>query len=102
MSFPDPASRSGPRPNPAPPLPPSHPRRYNFQSTRATAQPGSLDAENGIYATAFDVTGTRFITAEADKTIKIWSEDANAVEEEHPIDMKAWRKACLLEERGRY
>lgn len=75
---------------------------YNFQSTRATAQPGSLDAENGIYCSTFDVTGTRFITGEADKSIKIWKEDENAVEEEHPIDMKAWSKVCKAEARGRY
>ena len=37
-------------------------------------QPGSLDAEAGIYASAFDMSGTRLITGEADKTIKIWRE----------------------------
>jgi hypothetical protein len=33
-------------------------------------QPGSLESESGIFAAAFDVTGSRLVTAEADKTIK--------------------------------
>ena len=42
-------------------------------------QPGSLDSESGVFATAFDRTGSRLITCEADKTIKIWKEDETAV-----------------------
>jgi pleiotropic regulator 1 len=42
-------------------------------------QPGSLDAEAGIFASTFDQTGSRLITCEADKTIKIWKEDEEAV-----------------------
>jgi pleiotropic regulator 1 len=38
------------------------------------AQPGSLESENGIFCSAFDKSGTRLITGEADKTIKIWKE----------------------------
>ena len=38
-------------------------------------QPGSLDAEAGICASAFDQTGSRLITGEADKTIKVWCEE---------------------------
>ncbi|XP_059306586.1 protein pleiotropic regulatory locus 1-like [Lycium ferocissimum] len=48
---------------------------YNFQQTRTMVQPGSLDSEAGIYALAFDVTGTRLISCEVDKTIKMWKQD---------------------------
>lgn len=30
---------------------------YCFQKTNTIAQPGSLDAETGIFASAFDLTG---------------------------------------------
>ncbi|EEY61224.1 pre-mRNA-splicing factor prp46, putative [Phytophthora infestans T30-4] len=65
---------------------------YCFQSDSTKAQPGSLDSETGIYASAFDKTGLRFITCEADKTIKVWQEDSSASEESHPIDMAEWTK----------
>jgi len=61
---------------------------YSFQSIVTPPQPGSLDAEAGIFALAFDQTGSRLITAEADKTIKIYREDEDATEETHPIN---WR-----------
>ena len=73
-----------------------------FQSSSTVAQPGSLDAENGIFAAEFDLTGTRLITCEADKTIKIWKEDDGASEVSHPIDMAAWRKKCIAESKRRY
>lgn len=59
-----------------------------FQQSETIPQPGSLDSEAGIYAMAFDVTGTRLVTCEADKTIKMWKEDENATPETHPIDFK--------------
>lgn len=88
---------------------------YCFHEELTKAQPGSLDSEAGIYASTFDKTGLyvivldptcddvdidarsaafirRFITCEADKTIKVWEEDASASEESHPIDMKQWTK----------
>lgn len=37
---------------------------------------------------SFDVTGTRLVTCEADKTIKMWREDPDATEETHPIVFK--------------
>ena len=46
-----------------------------FQRLRSVPQPGSLDCEAAIYAAAFDQTGLRLITAEGDKTIKVWCED---------------------------
>lgn len=61
---------------------------YNFQQTQTKAQPGSLDSECGILASKFDHSGTRLITAEADKSIKVWKEDERATEETHPIE---WR-----------
>ena len=75
---------------------------YCFQQSTTVAQPGSLDAENGIFACEFDLTGTRLITCEADKTIKIWKEDDRASELSHPIDMPKWRKKCIAEAKRRY
>jgi pleiotropic regulator 1 len=58
---------------------------YNFQSVQSLVQPGSLESEAGIFCSSFDRTGTRLLTGEADKTIKVWKEDPNATEESHPI-----------------
>lgn len=52
---------------------------YNFQRLQGTAQPGSLDSECGIFAMTFDQSSSRLITCEADKTIKIYKEDDQAV-----------------------
>lgn len=52
---------------------------YNFQRIQAAVQPGSIDSEAGIFAATFDKSGTRLITCEADKTIKIYKEDETAV-----------------------
>lgn len=52
---------------------------YNFQRLQAAAQPGSLDSEAGIFAMTFDLSSSRLITCEADKTIKIYKEDDTAV-----------------------
>lgn len=57
---------------------------HNFQQSQTVVQPGSLDSEAGIYALAYDITGTRLVTCEADKTIKMWKEDENATPESHP------------------
>lgn len=61
---------------------------HRFQYLDSVAQPGSLDAEAGIMSSTFDLTGMRFITGEADKTIKVWRQDENATEESHPLE---WR-----------
>lgn len=61
---------------------------YNFQRLQAPVQPGSIDSEAGIFATTFDQSGTRLLSAEADKTVKIFKEDENASEESHPINWK--------------
>lgn len=63
---------------------------YNFQQLQTIPQPGSLSSEAGIYAVAFDQTGTRLFTCEADKTIKEWVQDENATPETHPV--KNWQK----------
>eukprot|EP00605_Chrysophyceae_sp_TOSAG23-4_P001146 GSChrysophyteH1.ASY1.ANO1.1253.1 assembled CDS len=63
---------------------------YCFQKTATTAQPGSLEAENGIFASAFDHSSTRLITCEADKSIKIWKENTSATPDTHPVDLNAW------------
>lgn len=65
---------------------------HRFQRIETVAQPGSLDAEAGIFASSFDVSGSRLVTCEADKTVKIWKEDPNATPETHPIDMVEWAK----------
>lgn len=49
---------------------------------------GSLDSEAGIYALCYDLTGSRLISCEADKTIKMWKEDENATPETHPLSYK--------------
>ncbi|CAI0410509.1 unnamed protein product [Linum tenue] len=58
----------------------------SFQRTRTVAQPGSLESENGVFAASFDVTGSRLVTCEADKTIKMWKEDDEATPETHPLN----------------
>ncbi|EIW71516.1 hypothetical protein TREMEDRAFT_27014 [Tremella mesenterica DSM 1558] len=45
-----------------------------FQHLKDIPQPGSLDAEAGVFCSSFDKTGTRLITGGADKTIKVYSE----------------------------
>ena len=52
---------------------------YNFQRIQSAAQPGSIDSEMGIFAMTFDQSGSRLLTCEADKSIKIYKEDDNAV-----------------------
>ncbi len=52
---------------------------YNFQRIQSAAQSGSIDSEMGIFALAFDQSGSRLLTCEADKTIKIYKEDETAV-----------------------
>jgi pleiotropic regulator 1 len=56
-----------------------------FQSMRTINQPGSLDGEAAIFASTFDHSGSRLITCEGDKTIKVWQEDANSTPETHPV-----------------
>jgi WD40 repeat protein len=43
------------------------------------AQPGLIDSEMGINVMTFDQSGSRLLTCEADKTIKIYKEDDEAV-----------------------
>ncbi len=52
---------------------------YNFQKLNSIAQPGSINSEAGIFALAFDHSGSRLVSAEADKSIKIYKEDETAV-----------------------
>lgn len=44
-----------------------------FQNMEDVPQPGSLEAEAGVFCSTFDQTGTRLITGGADKTIKVWA-----------------------------
>ncbi|GMH35070.1 hypothetical protein BSKO_02938 [Bryopsis sp. KO-2023] len=59
-----------------------------FQQENVTVQPGSLDSEAGVFAMAFDQTGSRLVTCEADKTIKMWKEDPDATPETHPVNFR--------------
>eukprot|EP00158_Paraphelidium_tribonemae_P008878 Partr_v1_DN28714_c0_g1_i2_m63106 putative Pleiotropic regulator 1 len=61
---------------------------YNYQSMNTIVQPGSLDSESAIYCSTFDRSGTRLITGEADKSIKMWKQDDKATPETHPISWK--------------
>ena len=61
---------------------------HRFQSLDTTAQPGSLEAEAGIFASTFDDRGLSLTCGEADKTIKIWQEDDQPTPESHPLDWK--------------
>lgn len=40
-----------------------------YQQVPPVVQPGSLESEAGVYAAAFDATGSRLITCNADKTV---------------------------------
>uniref|UniRef100_A0AC35EY31 Pleiotropic regulator 1 n=1 Tax=Panagrolaimus sp. PS1159 TaxID=55785 RepID=A0AC35EY31_9BILA len=70
--------------------------RFCFQKLHEAAQPGSIDSERGIFALTFDKSGTRLISAEADKSIKLFKEDPDATEETHPI---LWRPEILRKQR---
>ncbi|XP_062184560.1 protein pleiotropic regulatory locus 1-like isoform X1 [Phragmites australis] len=61
---------------------------HNFQQEQTIVQPGSLESEACIYALSYDVSGSRLVTCEADKTIKMWKEDLTATPETHPINFK--------------
>ena len=51
-----------------------------------------MDSEAGIFSMTFDGSGSRLITTDADKTIKIFKEDDTAVSLEHnPIH---FHKGC--------
>lgn len=47
-----------------------------FQNLDDIPQPGSLEAEAGLFTSTFDRTGTRLITGGADKTIKVYAEQS--------------------------
>jgi pleiotropic regulator 1 len=62
---------------------------FKFQEIDSQVQPGSLSSEAGIFSCCFDRSGLRMITAECDKTIKIWKEDENATPDTHPFPKEA-------------
>jgi pleiotropic regulator 1 len=55
-----------------------------YQRVDPIVQPGSLESEAGVYAAAFDVTGSRLITCNADKTIGCFRPVEDAAEATHP------------------
>lgn len=59
-----------------------------FQQQDSIVQPGSLDSEAGIYALAYDMSGSRLVSCEADKTVKMWREDEAATPQTHPVNFK--------------
>ncbi len=40
------------------------------------------------------MSGSRLVTCEADKTLKIWKEDLHATPDSDPVNMQAWTKEC--------
>lgn len=56
-----------------------------YQSTKVRVQPGSMENEAGVFALTFDHSGSRVITCEADKTVKMWRQDPEATPESHPL-----------------
>ncbi|KAL0857430.1 hypothetical protein Bca101_062584 [Brassica carinata] len=40
----------------------------------------------------YDQTGSRLVTCEADKTIKMWKQDENATPETHPLNFRPHKK----------
>ena len=56
-----------------------------YQKINTIAQSGSLSSELGIFCSTFDHSGSRLITGEADKTIKVWAPDDKATPETHPV-----------------
>jgi len=61
---------------------------YCFQELQSPVQPGSLDAENGILDVKFDMSESRLLTMNCDKTIKMYREDENATPETNPVEWK--------------
>jgi len=59
---------------------------YNFQKITSQPQPGSLSCEAGVFAVKFDQSSTLMITAECDKSVKIWRENETATKENFPIN----------------
>ncbi|GLI63421.1 hypothetical protein VaNZ11_006389 [Volvox africanus] len=55
-----------------------------FQQDETVVQPGSLESEATLYDMVFDMSGSRLITAEGDKTVKMWREVEDATPETHP------------------
>lgn len=57
-----------------------------FQRIKSRPQPGSISSEAGIFCCKFDNSGLRLLTAECDKTIKIWQQaDEDVVREENEL-----------------
>ena len=65
---------------------------YCFQHGMSIPQPGSLASEACILDAKFDQTGSRLITCDGDKSIKMYRQDVSATPSTHPIDMPAWTK----------
>lgn len=61
---------------------------HSFQQQQTKGQPGSLEGEQAIYALSYDVTGTRLVTCEADKTVKMWKQDETTMPHTHPLNSR--------------
>jgi len=64
---------------------------HKMQDIASPPQPGSLDAEAAINQLTFDRTGTRIISVESDKTIKLWKPDPEATPQSHPLDLSNFK-----------
>lgn len=47
------------------------------QEIKTINQPGSLEAENSIYDVKFDLSATRLISCECDKSVKVWEQESD-------------------------
>jgi pleiotropic regulator 1 len=56
-----------------------------FQNEATKVQPGSLESEAGVYALAFDRSGSRLLSCHGDKTIRVWREDDTATQSSVPL-----------------
>lgn len=59
-------------------------RRFDEHSQ--AVQPGSLECEAGVFALEFDRSGSRLVSAETDKTVRMWKEDESATQLTHPAE----------------
>lgn len=46
-----------------------------FDEMQSTVQPGSLDCEAGVQCVSFDKSGSRLVTGETDKTVRMYREE---------------------------
>ena len=69
--------------------------KFYFSLLQAAVQPGSLDSEAGIFQMKFDQSGSRLITCEADKTIKVKSTYLNRTKDHTLFSFRFTKRMTL-------